>query len=108
MYKRQVFDGKVDLGASARRELEEETGVTAAEAAISPGWTAIFAAQRIACMKLITLPVDADAARMRIEAFLALEPDPEFSRMHIVRGPDEIDDERTPDFVAAYLRSAFA
>jgi 8-oxo-dGTP pyrophosphatase MutT (NUDIX family) len=102
-----VFDGKVDLGASARRELEEETGVTAAEAAISPGWTVIFAAQRIACMKLITLPVDADAARMRIEAFLALEPDPEFSRIHIVRSPAEIDDERTPDFVAAYLRSAF-
>jgi len=103
-----VFDGKVDLDASARRELLEETGVSAEVAAISPGWTVIFAAQRIACMKLITLPVDADAARMRIDAFLALDPQAEFSRMHIVRNPADIDDERTPDFVAAYLRSAFA
>ena len=103
-----VFDGKVNLDASARRELLEETGVNAAVAAISPGWTVIFAAQRIACIKLMTLPVDADAARMRIDAFLALDPQAEFSRMHIVRNPAEIDEERTPDFVAAYLRSAFA
>ena len=103
-----VFDGKVDLDASARRELLEETGVSAEVAAIRPGWTVIFAAQRIACMKLMTLPVDADAAKMRIDAFLALDPHAEFSRMHIVRNPAEIDDERTPDFVAAYLRSAFA
>jgi 8-oxo-dGTP pyrophosphatase MutT (NUDIX family) len=103
-----VFDGKVDLDASARRELLEETGVNAAVAAISPGWTVIFAAQRIACIRLMTLPVDADAARMRIDAFLALDPQAEFSRMHIVRNPAEIDEERTPDFVAAYLRSAFA
>jgi 8-oxo-dGTP pyrophosphatase MutT (NUDIX family) len=103
-----VFDDKVDLGASARRELQEETGVTAAEAAISPGWTVIFAPQRIACMKLMTLPVDADAAKTRIDAFLALDPHAEFLRMHIVRNPAEIDDERMPEVVAAYLRSAFA
>ena len=103
-----VFDGKVDLDASARRELLEETGVSAEVAAISPGWTVIFAAQRIACMKLMTLPVDAEAAKMRIDAFLALDPHAELSRMHIVRAPDDIDEERTPDFVAAYLRSAFA
>jgi len=103
-----VFDGKVDLDASARRELLEETGVNAEIAEIRRGWTVIFAAQRIACMKLMTLPVDAEAAKMRIDAFLALDPHAELSRMHIVRAPDDIDEERTPDFVAAYLRSAFA
>jgi 8-oxo-dGTP pyrophosphatase MutT (NUDIX family) len=102
-----VFDGKVDFDASARRELLEETGLEAEEAATSPGWTVIFAPQRIACMKLMTLPVAADEAKERIEAFLALDPHSEFSRVHIVRGPDDIDEERTPAFVATYLRSAF-
>ena len=34
-----VFDGRVDLEASARRELFEETGVSADETEIAPGWT---------------------------------------------------------------------
>jgi 8-oxo-dGTP pyrophosphatase MutT (NUDIX family) len=103
-----VFDGKVDLDASVRRELLEETGLKADEAAIRSGWTVAFAPPRIACMKLMTLPVAADEAKSRIEAFLALDPHSEFSRMHVVRGPGDIDEKRTPAFVAAYLRSTFA
>ena len=102
-----VFDGKVDLEASARRELLEETGIMAAEAIVRRGWTVVFAPQRIACMKLMTLASTADEAKEQIDAFLALDPHAEFSRMHIVRGPDDIDEERTPPFVAAYIRSAF-
>ncbi len=102
-----VFDGKVDLEASARRELLEETGVMAADAIVRRGWTVVFAPQRIACMKLMTLASTADEAKERIDAFLALDPHAEFSSMHIVRGPDDIDEERTPPFVAAYIRSAF-
>ena len=102
-----VFDGKVDLDASVRRELLEETGLEAAEAAIRPGWTVAFAPQLIACMKLMTLPAAADEVKARIDAFLAVDPHPEFSRMHVVRDPGDIDEGRTPTFVAAYLRSAF-
>jgi len=32
----------------------------------------------------------------------------EFSRMHIIRGPRDIDGGRVPVFVAAYLRDQFA
>src|SRR5208337_2485789 len=42
-----IFDGKVDLDASARRELLEETGIAADEAAIRPDWTVVFAPGRI-------------------------------------------------------------
>jgi 8-oxo-dGTP pyrophosphatase MutT (NUDIX family) len=103
-----VFDGKVDLEASARRELQEETGLAPDEAAGSCGWTVVFALPRIACMKLMTLAVPADEAKAKIDAYLALDPREEFSRMHIVRDSRDIDENRTPAFVAAYLRAALA
>lgn len=102
-----VFNGKVDLDASARRELLEETGISADEAAIRPGWTVVFAPRRIACMKLMTLAIPADQAKARVDAFLARDPLPEFTRMHVMRSADDIDEARTPAFVAAYLRAAF-
>ncbi len=102
-----VFDGKVDLDASARRELLEETGLSAEEQAIARGWSVVFAPHRIACMKLMTLSIPADEASARIEAFLARDPRSEFRRIHVVRSPADIDEARTPSFVAAYLRSAY-
>jgi 8-oxo-dGTP pyrophosphatase MutT (NUDIX family) len=103
-----VFDGKVDLEASARRELLEETGVEARETAMAPGWTLVFTPKRIACMKLMTLAVPAALAKARIDAHLAGDPHAELLRMHIVRSPRDIDESRVPLFVAAYLRDAFA
>ena len=103
-----VFDDRVDLEASARRELLEETGLLAAETDIAPGWTLVITPQRIACMKLMTFPLPAAWLKARIEAFLARDPLAEFSRVHIVRDPDDIDETSVPLFVAAYLRDAFA
>ena len=101
-----VFDGRVDLEASARRELLEENGVDASETLIAPGWTLVFTPHRTACMKLMTLAIPAAAAKERIDAHLASDPDAEFSRMHIVRSAREIDKSRVPVFVAEYLRDA--
>ena len=103
---KDVFDGRVDLDASARRELLEETGVSPAEATIRPGWTVVFAKQRVACLKDMTLAAPAEDAKARIDAFLARDPDSELSRMHIVRRLADIDRERTPDFLVAYLEAA--
>ncbi len=103
-----VFDGKVDLDASARRELLEETGIAADEATTQRDWTVVFAPGRIACMKLMTLAVPAGEAKERVDAFLARDPLSELTRMHIVRRPEDIDDRRTPIYVAAYLRAAFS
>ena len=59
-------------------------------------------------MKLMTLALPAARVKARIDAYLARDPHAEFSRMHIVRGPRDIDEARVPIFVAAYLREAFA
>lgn len=103
-----VFDGRVDLDASARRELMEETGVRAEELEIRRGWTVVFSTQRVACMKDMTLAMGAEEAKARIDAFLALDPNAELERMHIVRRPDDIDRTRTPDHVLAYIEAALA
>ena len=79
-----VFDGKVDLAASALRELEEETGIAADEVAFAPGWTVVYAPPRIACLKLMRLAEPAEAVKARVEAFLAADPDAELAGMRIV------------------------
>jgi 8-oxo-dGTP pyrophosphatase MutT (NUDIX family) len=101
-----LVDGKVNLEASARRELLEETGVKAEETVFGPTWTVVFAGWRIACIKPMTLPLTADKAKARIEAFLAREGLPELTRIHIVRRASDIDETRIPIFVSAYLRTA--
>ena len=58
-----VFDGKVDLAASALRELQEETGIAADEVAFAPGWTVVYAPPRIACLKMMRLAEPAERSR---------------------------------------------
>lgn len=103
-----VFDGKVDLDASVRRELFEETGVKAEETDVASGWTLVFMPPRIACMRLMILPAPSAEVKARIEAHLAEDPHAEFARMHVIRGPRDIDEKWMPAFVTAYLRDAFA
>ena len=103
-----VFDGKVDLAASALRELEEETGITADAIACDPGWTVVYAPPRIACLKLMRLAEPAEAVKARIEAFLAADPEAELSGVRIIRGTADVDRARAPSFVADFLDDAFA
>lgn len=99
-----VFDGRVDLEASLTRELQEEMGIAAAEARFDDSFLVVHAPPRIACMKIVKLDVDAEAAKARIEAFLANETNPELSAVHIVRTPSDLDGKRTPDFMRTFLR----
>ena len=103
-----VFDGRVDLAASALRELEEETGITADAVVCDPGWTVVYAPPRIACLKLTRLAEPAEAVKTRVEAFLAADPEAELSGMRIVRRPADIDRARAPSFIVDFLDDAFA
>jgi 8-oxo-dGTP pyrophosphatase MutT (NUDIX family) len=98
---------RVDLEASARRELFEETGVRAEEADAAQGWTIVHAPGRVACLKPMRLRVSAAHAKARIDAELAADPKPEFSRMHVVQSEADFSDSML-EFVRAYMAYVFA
>jgi 8-oxo-dGTP pyrophosphatase MutT (NUDIX family) len=101
-------EGDVDLAGSLVREIEEETGLAAAELAIEPGWTVIREAGLLAFMRLAQLSVDAETARERILAHLAADPKPELSEIRLVRSLGDLGDAAVPAVVPAFLRDAFA
>lgn len=100
--------GLVDLEANALRELQEETGFSPEDVTIERGWTIVFDAARVACMKPIRSPLTAEALLQRFAAFRATEQDPELDALVAVRSPEDIDETRMPGFMLAYLRAAFA
>ena len=105
---KDVFDGKVDLAASAMRELKEETGIAAEEVVCAPAWTVVYAPPRIACLKIMRLAEPAEAVKARVEAFLAADPEAELAAMRIVREPADLDRVRAPGFILDFFDFAFA
>ena len=103
-----VFDARVDLEASAKRELLEETGVEPAETRFGADWKVVHAPPLIACMKVMRLTIEAEIAKRRIEAFLAAETHPELAAVHIVRRLEDLDGLKTPSFMRAFLAEALA
>jgi 8-oxo-dGTP pyrophosphatase MutT (NUDIX family) len=98
-----IVGARVDLAASARRELREETGISADEVAEAAGWTVVHAPPRIACMKIMRLKETAQSVKARIDAFLAADPGAELRRMHIVRRRQDLDAINSPPFVADFI-----
>lgn len=98
--------GEVDLAGSVMRELEEETGLGAADVTPGPIWHAVFAGPRIALMRPLVARVDAASLAARVRAHLATEPCPELDDVVIARTPDDIDD-TMPLFIRAYLAAVW-
>lgn len=105
--RQDVFGEIVDLEASARRELQEETGLSAEEADIAPGWIIVRAPGRVACMKPMRLREDANSAKARIEAALAAQTSPEFAGIHVVRSAADFTPQMS-EFVCAYMAHVWA
>jgi 8-oxo-dGTP pyrophosphatase MutT (NUDIX family) len=101
-----LADGKVDLEFSVRRELNEETGLGAAEFAAEPGWTAVVDGGLIAMIKLFRSAESAETLRARIVINLARQRQSEFSEIRIVRGEADFDP-AMPGFVTAFLARQF-
>src|SRR5260370_4938779 len=92
----------VDLLGNVMRELAEETGLTAADFSVAPGWHAVVDASRVAVMKRIDIPYPASEVRTRMLRHLASETQPELSDVRIVRSAADIHPEM-PRFVTTYL-----
>jgi hypothetical protein len=97
-----VVGDRVDLDGSVLRELAEETGLTAADVSLDPGWHAVLAGPRLAMLKPVRSPLCADELRARILAHTAGEAHPELADVRIARGPSDLDD-MMPAFIKDYL-----
>jgi 8-oxo-dGTP pyrophosphatase MutT (NUDIX family) len=100
---KDVVAGRLDLEASARRELVEETGLDPATLAFDNGFTLVENDIRLCCMKRVRADESAETLVARIHAFLARDPQPELARMHVVRSLADITP-AMPAFVVTYLR----
>ncbi len=99
--------GVLDLEASVRRELAEETGLTDADIAHDAGWTLVEDAPRVALLRRLVAHQPADVLAARIRAALATQTDPELSAIHVVHGPADLVPAVT-SFSAAYMQHRWA
>ncbi|MBR0952433.1 NUDIX hydrolase [Bradyrhizobium canariense] len=97
----------LDISGSVVRELEEETGLTAADYRAEPDWHCVVTGPTIAMMQVINLDMPGHVARARIEANLAREAEPELSAIHLVRGMSDLTPSM-PRFVTAFVEQQFA
>ena len=101
-----IVAGTLDLTGSLRRELAEETGLAIDTLAAEPGWHLVRDRGFLAILKRVTARDNAAALREDVLRHLAGEARPEFSDMHVVRAPADLD-ARMPRFVVAYLEQAW-
>jgi hypothetical protein len=103
-----VRNGRVDLDQSVMRELAEETGLRANDITPALGWTVVFDRQMIACLKPMRLKRDRATALARIADHIAREKHPELARVQVAATRADIDAERMPLFIQAYLQRELA
>jgi 8-oxo-dGTP pyrophosphatase MutT (NUDIX family) len=96
-------DGRVDLFATLRRELLEETGLSADSLVAAAGWYAVSIGALLPLIKVMRAAASAEQLRRRICANLAGQQDPEFCNIVVVRDTADLD-ARVPGWVTAFLQ----
>ncbi len=102
-----IAHGMLDLEGSVLRELKEETDLGLDNVRLDPGWTVVFHEPYIACMKTIRSALSAADLIASVDAFLAKETHPELARLKPVFTASDLDADRMPDFMLAYLQHAW-
>lgn len=103
-----VVDGAVDLAGSALRELEEETGLTAADVVAGEGFDVVIDGALAAFMRAVRIDCGADEARRLMLDRMSALAEPELDEIVIVDRPLAIDPATMPRFMQAYLLHALA
>jgi 8-oxo-dGTP pyrophosphatase MutT (NUDIX family) len=102
-----IRDGALDIAGSVLRELEEETGLAAAECRRDGEWFCAYTGPALAMIQLLQIDASSEAVRERIERNLAAQEHPELSAIHLVRSRDDLRSVM-PRFVTAFLEAQFS
>jgi 8-oxo-dGTP pyrophosphatase MutT (NUDIX family) len=102
-----INGGMVDLAGSVARECQEETGLSEPDLDWRDEWTAIIMGGQIAFMRDGRLKTDATSAMRLIQANLAKQDMPEFSKLHILRQASDAHRLTMPAFMQPFLDHVF-
>ena len=97
----------VDIPGSVAREVEEETGLTAADYRADEHWDCIVSGAAIAIIRILNVEMPAQAVRKKIETNLATHTSLELSAIHLVRGPADFTP-AMPRFVTVFIEAQAA
>lgn len=100
-------DGRVDLAASAERELEEETGLTAADVARVPGIIVTAVGTQLAVGTVFRSRLTARELECRVVAHLARDPVPELTHVVFARARQDARTIASPPFVPPLIEHLF-
>jgi hypothetical protein len=99
-----VRDGTLDMSGSVERELEEETGLAPSDYSTDALWHCVFTGPALAMIRILRVDISGEALRTRIISNLALQPSPELSGIHLVRGTADLTS-AMPGFVTAFIEA---
>jgi len=102
-----VRDGTVDIPGSVARETEEETGLSPSDYRAGAHWDCIVSSGCIALIRQLDVDMPGEALRVRIEANLARQQQPELTAIHLVRRTSDLT-AAMPVFVTAFIEKQFA
>jgi 8-oxo-dGTP pyrophosphatase MutT (NUDIX family) len=97
-----ISGSTVDIAGSVAREVEEETGLTAADYRADEHWDCVMTGSSIALMRTLHVAMSGAALRTKIEANLARQAAPELCAIHLVRHAGDLTP-AMPAFVTAFL-----
>ena len=101
-----VRDGRLDIDNNIGRELEEETGLTAADYRPAPHWDCVVVGASVALFRTLSVDMPGEVLKARIEANLARQEHPELSAIHLVRSVDDFS-ASMPRFITVFLEREF-
>lgn len=101
-----IVGDTLDIAGSITREIEEETGLTAADYQAGANWHCVTVGAVVAIIRILRVDMPGEALKARIEANLARQAHPELSAVHLVRTTSGLS-ASMPRFVTAFLEDQF-
>jgi len=99
-----LSDGAVDIPGSVAREVEEETGLIAADYRAGAHWDCVVSGAAVAMIRILDVDMPGEKLRARIRDNLARQHQPELAAIHLVRKLSDLTS-AMPRFVTAFIEA---